>query len=162
SAQWGSDAVSGVLNIILNNDFRGLRIRAQAGQSERGDAENGSLAVMAGTDFAGGRGHIVAAAEYERNAGLGDYTTRAYMDASWAAVSSPARAANGGPAWLVVPNTASSTAPGGKIIGPTNFSLLNYTFNPDGTIRPFHNGTLVSGLFTVGGEGPPPYAGLAL
>src|SRR5690606_26705558 len=40
SASYGSDAVSGVVNVILDDQFTGLRTHAQAGIAEPGDFEN--------------------------------------------------------------------------------------------------------------------------
>lgn len=45
SAIYGSDAVSGVINFVLDDQFTGLRARAQSGISSRGDAA-GSLAAL--------------------------------------------------------------------------------------------------------------------
>src|SRR5262249_46625262 len=45
---YGSDAISGTLNIILKDHFEGLKARAQYGISNAGDAPNESLSVLAG------------------------------------------------------------------------------------------------------------------
>lgn len=58
SAQWGSDAVAGVVNFGLDKKFTGLKGVAQAGISERGDVGNQRLGAAVGADFAGGAGHI--------------------------------------------------------------------------------------------------------
>ncbi len=63
---------------------------------------------------------------------------------------------------MPVPNVAISVSEGGLILGPTNFSLRNYTVEPNGSVRPYNVGTLTSGLFNVGGEGPTTFEGLAL
>ncbi len=62
SAAYGSDAVAGVVNFVLNNRFEGLKGEMQAGITERGDNRTirGSLAW--GSAFAD-RGHIVLTAE---------------------------------------------------------------------------------------------------
>src|SRR3546814_8397972 len=56
SAQYGSDAVSGVVNVILKKHFTGLEARAQAGISEEGDYATQRLGFIAGTSFAQDRG----------------------------------------------------------------------------------------------------------
>ena len=43
SAAWGSDAVSGVVNLIYDEDLEGLKFNAQYGQSEHGDARTPGL-----------------------------------------------------------------------------------------------------------------------
>jgi outer membrane receptor protein involved in Fe transport len=64
SAAWGSDAVSGVVNFVLDTRFTGIRGELQGGISSHGDDREGSLAFAAGTGFADGKGRIVASAEY--------------------------------------------------------------------------------------------------
>ena len=58
SAVYGSDAVSGVINIILKDDFEGIEIGAQAGApTEGGYGENHSAYVTIGSNFADDRGN---------------------------------------------------------------------------------------------------------
>ena len=64
SAVYGADGVSGVVNFILKRDLDGVRARVQAGISERGDAGNRFASVMAGKNFAEGRGNLTLAYEY--------------------------------------------------------------------------------------------------
>lgn len=66
SAVYGADAVTGVVNFILRRDFEGIAARAQAGISEYGDNGNQFVSLVAGTNFAGGRGNIAIAGEYSR------------------------------------------------------------------------------------------------
>jgi len=58
SAAYGSDAVVGVVNFILNKKFEGVKGTLQGGISSRGDDASWKATVAAGTSFAGGRGHI--------------------------------------------------------------------------------------------------------
>ena len=57
SSTYGSDAVSGVVNIKLKKHFTGIELNATAGSTFRGDGENNSIGVVAGTNFAGDRGN---------------------------------------------------------------------------------------------------------
>ena len=66
SAVYGSDAIAGVVNFILKNNFRGLQFRGQGGVSKHGDAGNYYGSVLAGTNFADGRGNIAVNLEYAR------------------------------------------------------------------------------------------------
>lgn len=69
SAVYGSDAVSGVVNFILDDDFEGLKFRAQAGTVTEGYGENYRIGVAGGTSLLDDRLHIVASAErYHMNA----------------------------------------------------------------------------------------------
>ncbi|MBO9712876.1 TonB-dependent receptor [Sphingomonas sp.] len=73
---YGSDAVAGTINVILKRNFKGLTIDAQYGISDQGDYPDYRFRLLAGTDFAGGRGNVTIAAEYNKSAGL-IYTDRA-------------------------------------------------------------------------------------
>lgn len=64
SAVYGSDAIAGVVNFILKDNFDGIQTRAQAGVSQYGDAGNQFVSVLAGKNFADGRGNIAVAAEF--------------------------------------------------------------------------------------------------
>lgn len=54
SAIYGSDAVAGVVNIILKNDFRGLETLLQAGTSTDGGGRELLAGLTAGTTWRGG------------------------------------------------------------------------------------------------------------
>ncbi len=64
SAVYGADGVTGVVNFILKRDFDGLSARAQLGVSQYGDAGNRFVSVIAGHNFADGRGNVTLAYEY--------------------------------------------------------------------------------------------------
>ena len=48
SAIYGSDAIAGVVNIILRKDFNGVTAKASIGQSQKGDGRLATAAVTAG------------------------------------------------------------------------------------------------------------------
>ena len=65
STIYGSDALAGVVNIILKEDFEGLEVRASSGAGTEGwDARNQGLSVTWGV--AGARGRMVIGAEHSR------------------------------------------------------------------------------------------------
>ena len=64
SAVYGSDAVTGVVNFVLDKKFNGLKTDVNAGISTYADAMSYNLGAAAGTDLFGGRGHFEAALEY--------------------------------------------------------------------------------------------------
>ena len=70
SAVYGTDAVAGVVNIILKNNFTGLQIHAQDTISYRGDAPSPLLSVMAGKSFADGAGGVTANFTYTKDAAV--------------------------------------------------------------------------------------------
>ncbi len=153
SAQWGSDAVAGVVNIRLKDKFEGLQVKAQGGISQRSDNGNEYLGVLGGTSLFRDRGHFVAGLEFQNDNGLGDIYTRPWGRGEQQIISNPSAATNGLPALLEVGNVHTSLGAGGTITGPANFLCKGSTFNPDGSPRPFQSGSLVSGVQMVGGEG---------
>ena len=58
SAIWGSDAVAGVVNYVLNHNFNGLRIEAQASNNVQNGTPDVPREITFGTGFADDRGHI--------------------------------------------------------------------------------------------------------
>lgn len=67
---YGSDAISGTINVILKQDYEGLELDGQYGVSSRGDAANYRFRALAGHNFGDGRGNITFAAEYQKSDGL--------------------------------------------------------------------------------------------
>lgn len=59
SAAWGSDAVAGVVNVILNKNFTGLEAHAEAGDNFGNQHSQRKFELSYGTDFADGRGHVI-------------------------------------------------------------------------------------------------------
>jgi outer membrane receptor protein involved in Fe transport len=70
SAVYGSDALAGVVNFILKDHFEGLQIRGQGGVSQYGDAGSYYASILAGKNFAEGRGNIAVNLEYARQNSL--------------------------------------------------------------------------------------------
>lgn len=67
---YGSDAIAGTINVVLKQDYQGVDIDGQYGISSRGDAANYRFRAIAGQNFAGGRGNITIAGEYNKGEGL--------------------------------------------------------------------------------------------
>ena len=70
SAIYGADAVTGVVNFILKDDFDGFEANLQGGISTEGDAENGALDLTFGRNFADGRGNVTLSASIVEDTGL--------------------------------------------------------------------------------------------
>ena len=62
AAQYGSDAIAGVVNIILKNANHGGSLSATAGQYYEGDGNTGSWSINKGLDL-GGKGFVNVTAE---------------------------------------------------------------------------------------------------
>ena len=61
SSIYGADAVTGVVNFILKDDYEGMEFTAQGGLSSEGDGETFSVSGLFGTGFADGRGNFTVA-----------------------------------------------------------------------------------------------------
>ncbi len=75
---YGSDAISGVSNVILRDRFDGVEVELGYGMTERGDGQRTSAASLFGTDFADGRGHFVLSLDYEGTQGVPQSARRFY------------------------------------------------------------------------------------
>ena len=93
SAVYGSDAVSGVINFILDTNYTGVKMQSQGGISTHGDAPLYSFEAAAGTDFNGGRGHIVVSADASGQTGLRG-SERDWNNQGWTAFANPGAGPN--------------------------------------------------------------------
>lgn len=66
SAVYGSDAIAGVVNFILRDDYEGIELNAITSISDRGDGQQFGIEAVWGQNFADGRGNITIAGEYSR------------------------------------------------------------------------------------------------
>lgn len=162
SAQWGSDAVAGVVNVILKNRFNGLELKVQGGESEHSDAREFRIGALAGTGFAGDRGHVVAGVDYVDDGGINDIYSRPWGRQENQLVANPTPNVNGYPANVIAAGVHASSSPGGLITGPGGFSLRNYEFLPGGLVQPFSFGQLAGGSVMIGGEGQSLAKGVSL
>lgn len=151
SAAYGSDAVAGVVNFVLNKKLVGLRASAQAGVSEYGDAAQQAFTLAGGANFAGGHGHILIGGDYAHSDGAGTIYSR-----PWGR-KQPYLVANGATRGADVPAqsfatdvTYSQQSTGGLILsGP----LAGTAFGTGGAPYPFQFGTVLSSLM-IGGDNP--------
>ena len=80
SAIYGSDAIAGVVNLVLRRDFQGVEFYAQTGQSGESDGEKHELSIVAGDAFDGGNFvmSITRVDEAETRASNRDWAKQAY------------------------------------------------------------------------------------
>ena len=162
SAQYGSDAVAGVVNLILDKKLVGLKASVQDVVTKYGDGNDPVVGIAYGAKISE-RLHLVIGGEYENQQGVGDCQTRAFCrtevlnfgrNPGYTAI--PALNILGD----VRPWSASfngvTTPPGsayaGKLV-PTLRPIDGITFADDGTPRRFQFGSPVNTLYQVGGEG---------
>ena len=153
SADWGSDAVAGVVNIVLKDHLDGLSGEFQSTGSSYGDDGGyyGSLAY--GTSFAGGRGHFSIAGEVSGSDGVGQLDGRSWAEQGYGLIGNPAYTpGNGKPINLIEPNVhAVNATAGGVIVSPG--PLAGTQFGPGGVPMPFATGAYAGSSYMVGGGG---------
>ena len=140
SAAYGSDAVAGVVNFILNTDFTGIEINAQAGITDRNDGGNQEVSLAYGTSFAGGRGHILASGEYYDQDGIHTYEGRDWYQ-GWGSYGGGTQA---NPTRFA-PHMISNNATFDGLISSTSALINGWRFNPDGTVGPGVTGSISQG-----------------
>jgi len=173
SGVYGSDAISGVVNFILKDHYDGIQARAQSGISSQGDAGSYYASVLAGKNFAGGRGNIAANLEFAHQTDFyGSERSNLRNTNSFVVVDTdPAGTANGSdgvPDRIFMHDVRSTTIANGGLVSfksttgacghdnnlGANFNCT-FLFQPDGTLVP-QTGTRVgigpNGSF-LGGNG---------
>lgn len=146
SAAYGSDAVAGVVNFVLNKKYQGLQVAADSGITGHGDGQNYSINVTGGTSFAGGRGHIILNGEVAHADGIfnvdRDWNATGYVriqDPNWTASSTT-------PRYLIRSQVgAANSTPGGLITGSTGGvanSLRGIYFGQGGSVNHYQYGAL--------------------
>ncbi len=83
SAVYGSDAVSGVINIMMNKRLQGVKVDADYGATTHGDGRNWHTGAAWGTDLFGGKSHFVVGGEYQKSEQIANCATAR----SWCAAS---------------------------------------------------------------------------
>jgi outer membrane receptor protein involved in Fe transport len=158
SAAWGSDAVAGVVNFIFKPKIDGFQGSAQYGISQRGDDRETNVSLAWGTGFAGDRGQVMIAAEYD-----GQKDPQTWGDRDWSNQHTGfvAGTVNGVNVARVQVNglTMSGVTPGGVIVasngGPlaATSPLRGIQFGPGSTVLPYRYGTNAGSVVMVGGDG---------
>ena len=154
SAAYGSDAVVGVVNFVLDKNFNGVKGEINKGISTYGDDPSTKATLAAGTGFAGGRGHVEVSASHYFSGGIhniGDRSAQGGFNGAGNIITV-------GLGTTAVPTTTAfntrflKMSTGGTIdSGPLN----GYQFLPDGTIQPMDVGEPTSqpDTYRVGGSG---------
>jgi len=155
SAAYGSDAVSGVVNLFLDNEFEGLKADAQYGISQYQDARQPAASLAFGKAFIDGRLHVVGALDYTRDSGELSQDSRPWGRNNVGILINPAfKPGNGQPQRLILPNSLlSQMTYGGVTAVSSSPSLRGLQFLPGGGVAPFTYGSNVGSTFMTGGGG---------
>lgn len=155
SAVYGADAMAGVINIILKEDFDGFIARSQYNISQRGDAASWFVSATAGGNFADDRGNAVISFEYNYRERLNS-SERDFARIESRFLPNPDDTEtpdNPGPDG--VPDELLFTDAGLNILNRHGVTFLGgsqQTFNPNGSLRPFDFGSYRVGGQQVGGD----------
>ena len=149
SAAWGSDAVGGVVNFVLDKDFVGVKGQVAGGITSYGDDPDANASISMGTSFAAGRGHFLLDLEDYYKAGLAGVPRPWYTGAKQ--LFNPAyTATNGQPQLLAEQHVGYTNVAPGAIV--TSGPLNGLYFGPGGVPTMLTFGSIVSTPFMVGGD----------
>lgn len=156
SAVYGSDAISGVVNFIVDRKFNGLKVELQGGTSGKQDGRSYQAGIAAGTDLFGGRGHVEFSYQRINNDGVGLIATSRPGLFDWSLQGDGVSI----PYHLVQGPRATFATFGGLVCNPcgplpSTGAFNNYSFDQNGVLTPFVVGSTV-GLNSgtqVGGDG---------
>lgn len=160
SSTYGSEAVAGVVNFVLDHRFTGLQINVNGGETTYHDAKNGHITVAAGRSFLDGRLRVEGALEYFRQSGIGlGPNGRGWWDDSSGFVTLPAGSAT---TFGIIPDVRFATMTyGGMVTKVTSTAgrtitvpgLSGMQFGAGGALSPFDRGTNTGSAFQSGGSG---------
>ena len=145
SAAWGSDAVAGVVNLIIDKNFTGLKGSVDLMDTADDTRRQYGFSVANGFDFDGDRGHIELAGTYSDSPNTMYMSQLKWFD-NQALVANPLYNATtnpGVPQLIHINGAGSSSPPGGYISGATlnsgatTTALNNIQFGPNSQISNF-------------------------
>ena len=153
SAAYGSDALSGVVNFVLDKTFTGVKGVIEGGVTTYGDDGSWKVALTGGTPFANGRGHFLINGEANHTDGI-QVNDREWNLRGWKVMVNPLYGTGAGqnrtvPEYIVGDRTAVTSTNGGIIVsGP----LKGIAFGPGGTPYQYNYGPVTRDPFTQGGD----------
>lgn len=155
SAAYGTDAVSGVVNYILDTDFEGVRAGAQFGRSERGDGANQRYSFSVGHALTD-RMHMLFSASYMNQDAINETGNRDWYRSCGLITNTAAGAGSSrdNPSLVPACNLRDIRASIDGVLNNNAVGTLGrITFDPAGNPVPFAAGTLTVGNNQVGGGG---------
>ena len=159
SSAYGSDAIGGVVNFILNKKYTGVKTEVEYGETTYGDGGNVKFNLTAGTTVLGDKLHLLFSGEIFDQKGVFDAIRPWETKGFFPMQNSAANVAAGQPYWLIGNNTGlNSLTPGGLITGSKTLAgasstLLKGTyFGVNGVLNQLAYGTVGLGQFMRGGD----------
>ncbi|MFO1502425.1 MAG: TonB-dependent receptor [Steroidobacteraceae bacterium] len=163
SAAYGTDAVSGVVNYILDTKFEGMRASAQFGESDRGDGANQKYSLAVGHQL-GQKTHLLFSVGHANQSAINHTGNRDWYQSCGLVSSSAAGAGTSQSNPLLIPacNLRSSVWSIDGVLNPKNAGvpgapyvagLGEITFDANHLAVPFSQGTAYAGNVQSGGSG---------
>jgi len=170
SAVYGSDAIAGVVNVILDKSLEGFKAQADFSRTTHGDGDDWHAAAAYGTSFADGRGHFIVGAEYQNSKAIGicsevrDWCEDQYSLYNNTEYATPGAPGYGQPHYVLGPDATIPYASSTGALSPCLYVLFGFCgyvpaltgptfqFNPEGTAAiPFEPGMYSEGAFPIFG-----------
>jgi iron complex outermembrane recepter protein len=168
SAVYGSDAVTGVVNFVVDRDFSGVRVDLQAGMSGESDSESYQVGIAAGMDLFDGRAHIEGSWQRLDDRGIPHRGDRDWTSPLWTLQGNGSAAT---PFHLQDDVHIITTTWGGMVVCPLPTAAtgnqascptrprVGYQFDNSGVLAPFQVGLrgpangLADATVQIGGDG---------
>ena len=154
SAAYGSDAVAGVVNVVLDKAFSGIKGNVELGDGTAIEHRQAKVMLSAGTEFAGGRGHLILSGDHTWSEDPVWFGQATWWDNGAIVPNPQANSGNGLPMFIHVRNTGQGQYTQGGLIrgntaggvgsGITANSLAGLQFVNAGQAIPFNFGTVSS------------------
>jgi outer membrane receptor protein involved in Fe transport len=172
SAAYGSDAISGVVNILLDKDLEGMKAELDYG-TYSGDGNNYRVGLAGGMDLFDGRGHLVIGGEYANQELYANCAELSWCGQGWELRSNgglPFQAVDTPYFFPAVPGNPQTFFMTGRTLNQSSYSGVIYNagveFNDAGTgTQPFaigQLGTTSPFASSFGGDGRPAYENVTL
>jgi iron complex outermembrane recepter protein len=170
SAVYGSDAVAGVVNIILDKKLQGFKGQADYGQTSHHDGGDPHVSIAYGTDL-GSRAHIIMGGEFENSEDIGicsqvrswcasnyGVLTNTLYNGAPAGGGHPAIPPNGLPHYIIGPNATLANQSQTGVLTPCTLPVgvciplgPQWIFNSAGNaVSPFNPGNYADGAGVFG------------
>jgi len=147
SATYGSGAMAGVVNLVLNNRMQGVNVDFDYGFNEAGDGGSPHVSVSGGTSLFGGRGHALVGLEWQKSEAIRNCAEARSWCAESRAMFTNSSGSTQNPLGVL------ASLPGFEGL-PARFEMSNLRYNqfaPSGTI--YHGNTQFTSGFRFNAEG---------
>ena len=154
SAAYGSDAIAGVVNVLLDTKLSGVKFAVDYGQTGKGDGDDTHIGVGGGWAFANGKGHVVIGGEYQDTGAVASckarswcanaddlFTNTNYVTSPGFPPFVPPSVANGFPHYVRGSNSKLTGSTQTGVLGGSGGGVGTLMFNDAGTaLLPFSRG----------------------